>query len=167
MQVNNQVLSLTGSLLADPTRPPPPPAPVAPLRAVSPSPSPSPEPPTKVARVQRTETQRTDGRQKTNGGAQRKQPTASTDQANEADQVDDRFLSQRELKKKRKEEEKRKRDERKARKEERVLEEVAEAGDEEMVGMSGVLNEENVGSKRKGGETGGEAAERKKTKYRS
>ena len=79
----------------------------------------------------------------------------------EPDQIDDRFLSQRELKKKRKEEERRKRDERNARKEERLLEKVAEAGDEDMVGMSGVVSEE-AGAKRKSGHGGHDSAKKRK-----
>jgi DNA-directed RNA polymerase I subunit RPA43 len=75
-------------------------------------------------------------------------------------QIDERFLSARELKKKRKDEEKRKRDERKSRKEAGQIEALEEAGAAMMVGMNG--EEPEVGSKRKAGDVEGEGNKRKK-----
>lgn len=151
MQVNNHTLSLTGSLLADPTNPPPPPSPMtnmqAPLR--SPSLSPEPEPvahrPAKQARYavdsSADNTNVSDSVPVSTAPAKRQNPTSSQPRVEE-DVIDDRYLSARELKKKRKDEEKRKRDERKARKEERVLEHVQEVGAEASVTMQGVVAED-------------------------
>lgn len=75
--------------------------------------------------------------------------------------IDDRFLSARELKKKRKDEEKRKRDERKSRKEAGQIETLEEAGAGMMVGMHGD-DEPEVGSKRKAGDADVEGKKRKK-----
>lgn len=76
-------------------------------------------------------------------------------------QIDERFLSARELKKKRKDEEKRKRDERKSRKEAGQIEALEEAGAGMMVGMNGEEGPE-VGSKRKAGDVDEEGKKRKK-----
>ena len=124
MAVNNGVLSLTGSLLADPSNPPPPPTPVMPVRAPSASLSPEPESaprPAKQARQARPATTRI---------PQQAAPAA-------AEAIDDQYLSARDLKAKRKAEEKAKRDARKARKEERHLEEVEAAGAEDLVDAKG------------------------------
>jgi len=121
MAVNNGVLSLTGSLLADPTNPPPPPTPVMPVRAPSASLSPEPEhapQPAKQVRQARPTTSRV---------SEQAAPAA-------AEVIDDRYLSARDLKAKRKAEEKAKRDARKARKDERHLQEV------EMVGAAGLVD---------------------------
>lgn len=118
MQVNNNVLSLTGSLLDDPTNPPPPPVAVVQARAPSPSPSPEPTRPAKQARTSR--------------------PAETYEHEPEAvEVVDDRFLNPRELKKKRKDEEKKKRDARKARKEGQALEGVERAAAGDLVGVQG------------------------------
>jgi DNA-directed RNA polymerase I subunit RPA43 len=76
-------------------------------------------------------------------------------------QIDERFLSARELKKKRKDEAKNKRDERKSRKEATQIETLEEAGAGMMVGMKG--DEEEVGMKRKAGD-GDDSQRRKKAK---
>lgn len=76
-------------------------------------------------------------------------------------QIDERFLSARELKKRRKDEEKRKRDERKARKEAGQIESLEEAGAGMMVGMNGE-EEPEVGTKRKAGDADEEGKKRKK-----
>ena len=92
---------------------------------------------------------------------------AETTQATQAqpviDQIDERFLSSRELKKKRKDEEKKKRDERKTRKEEREIQQVEEVGARDMVRMSGTM-EDRVGEKRKGGDRPEKAEKAKKKK---
>lgn len=121
MQVNNNVLSLTGSLLDDPTNPPAPPTPILPTRLPSGSPSPEPEP-VRPAKQARPAPAKATAR-----------PSASAAQPDAVDVVDDRFLSARELKAKRKAEEKAKRDARKARKEENQIEEVEEAAAGDLV----------------------------------
>lgn len=127
-------MSLTGSLLADPTNPPPPPSPILPARAASLSASPSPEPqPPKQQRIA-------------------KKPSATTTAQPEAvEEIDERFLSARELKKKRKDDEKKKRDARKARKEEKTIEAVESVAAEAMVDVQGITPDsaEIAGSKRK------------------
>lgn len=154
MQVTNQMLSLTGSLLADPSNPPPPPETQSIRAPPSPSLSPSPmevdEPAPPRAKKQR---------QASNGHAA-SAPGRPAPQAIAEPQIDERFLSARELKKKRKDEEKRKRDERKSRKEAGQIEVLEEAGAEIMVGMNG--DEAEVGMKRKAGDGAGEGKKRKK-----
>ncbi|KAK1926056.1 hypothetical protein DB88DRAFT_480527 [Papiliotrema laurentii] len=151
MRVDNNILSLTGSLLADPTKPPPPPSPVVPVRAPSPSPSLSPEPepsrPVKQPRINKAAP-----------------PAAAAAAQPEAiDTIDERFLSARELKKRRKDEEKRKRDARKARKEERTIEAVEEVGAEALVHVQGVVPElESAGAKRKAEDDDGEGKKKRK-----
>lgn len=149
--MDNNILSLTGSLLADPTKPPPPPSPVVPVRAPSPSPSLSPEPepsrPVKQPRINKAAP-----------------PAAAAAAQPEAiDTIDERFLSARELKKRRKDEEKRKRDARKARKEERTIEAVEEVGAEALVHVQGVVPElESAGAKRKAEDDDGEGKKKRK-----
>lgn len=122
--MNNNVLSLTGSLLEDPANPPPPPVPTIQARPPSPSPSPEPARPAKQPR--------------TNRPAQPSVPTETYEHEPQAvDVIDDRFLNARELKKKRKDEEKKKRDARKARKEANVLEVVESAAAGDLVGVQG------------------------------
>ena len=162
MQVTNQMLSLTGSLLADPSSPPPPPD-IQSIRA-PPSPSLSPEPmevdepappPTKKPR----QPKQTNGHAPAQGRPQQSVPEVQA-QVPAEPQIDERFLSARELKKKRKDEEKRKRDERKSRKEAGQIEALEEAGAGMMVGMNG--DEAEVGSKRKAGDVDEEGKKRKK-----
>lgn len=75
--------------------------------------------------------------------------------------IDERFLSARELKKRRKDEKKEKRDERQARKDERVLEAVEGVGGANVVGMKGrIAEEEEMRRKRKA--DGVKEGERKK-----
>ncbi|TYJ56729.1 hypothetical protein B9479_002499 [Cryptococcus floricola] len=127
MQVTNQMLSLTGSLLSDPFNPPALPEPVA-APAHSPSPSPSPEPqarPQKKARV-------------INNAPELKE-----------EEVDTTGMTARELKAHRKEQEKKKRDARKARKGDEQGEE-----DEQTAGTKRKADEDNAEGrkKKKGGE---------------
>ncbi|KAK8845505.1 hypothetical protein IAR55_006218 [Kwoniella newhampshirensis] len=159
MQVSNQMLSLTGSLLSDPSNPPPmseaslavPPRP-SPTPSPSPSPSPEPESSRPAKRTKASVAARYDSDL---------QPVPTS--APEAEVIDTRFMNPRDLKKFRKEEEKKKRDARKARKEEKVLEEVQEVGAEKLVDVVGRGEEETaVGAKRKAG--GGEDEKRKKKK---
>ncbi|OXC85745.1 DNA-directed RNA polymerase I subunit RPA43 [Cryptococcus neoformans AD1-7a] len=130
MQVTNQMLSLTGSLLEDPSNPPPAPEIVA--APIMPSPSPSPEPqqlrPAKKARTQ---------------------PQSQAKQADIKDEVDTSKMTARELKAYRKEEEKKKRDARKARKEGRMDDDAE--GEEQGEGGSGTKRkaDEQEGEKRK------------------
>ncbi|KIR37292.1 DNA-directed RNA polymerase I subunit RPA43 [Cryptococcus deuterogattii 2001/935-1] len=132
MQVTNQMLSLTGSLLEDPSNPPPAPEIVA--APIMPSPSPSPEAqqphPAKKARTQ---------------------PQPQTKQVVK-DEVDTSKMTARELKAYRKEEEKKKRDARKARKEGRA-EDDAEGEEQE---------EGGAGTKRKADEQESEKRKKKK-----
>ena len=154
LQVNNSVLSLTGSLLADPTNPPPPPPPTSTaLRAVSPSVSLSPGPtrPQKVARTQHVRDMPTEAVDEMDvEQAEQTEAVQTTQVEPVVNQIDERFLSSRELKKKRKEEERKKREERKARKEEKEIQQVEEVGARDMVRMLGT--EDRVGGKRKGGD---------------
>jgi DNA-directed RNA polymerase I subunit RPA43 len=166
MQVTNQMLSLTGSLLDDPTNPPPPQE-IQSVRAPSPTLSQmdiedEPAPPPKKHK-------QTNGKDKThksaaasNGHAPAQVQVSVPEVAPSVvePEVDERFLSARELKKKHKEDAKRKRDERKSRKEDKQIEAMEEAGGEMMVGMHG--NEEEVGMKRKAEDGGGEGKKRKK-----
>lgn len=85
---------------------------------------------------------------------------SATHVAPAAPEIDERFLSARELKKKRKDDEKRKRDERKSRKEAGQIEALKEAGAGIMVPMNG--DEAEVGSKRKAGAVDGDGKKRKK-----
>ena len=167
LQVNNSVLSLTGSLLADPTNPPPPqPLASATTRAISPSPSLSPEPirPHKVARTQNVRDMPTEAVDELDVEmAEQAETTQATQAEPVVDQIDERFLSSRELKKKRKEEEKKKREERKVRKEEREIQQVEEVGARDMVRMSGTM-EDRVGEKRKGEDRPEKAEKTKKQK---
>ena len=165
MQVTNQMLSLTGSLLAVPSNPPPPPD-IQSIRA-PPSPSLSPEPmevdepapKAKKARQQKPQN-KTNGHTPAQARPSQAVPEVQSTAPAEP-QIDDRFLSARELKKKRKDEEKRKRDERKSRKEAGQIEVLEEAGAGMMVGMHGD-EEPEVGSKRKAGDVDEEGKKRKK-----
>ncbi|WWD22458.1 hypothetical protein CI109_106949 [Kwoniella shandongensis] len=166
MQVTNQMLSLTGSLLADPANPPPLPEPSLadiPSRP-SPTPSPSPEPESSRPTKQQRTKAPAPAPVATYDSAPRPVPTS----APEAEVIDTRFMNARDLKKFRKEEEKKKRDARKARKEEQVLEEVQEVGAERLVDAVGIDVEGTpaaVGVKRKAGAGGaGEEEKRKKKK---
>jgi len=73
-------------------------------------------------------------------------------------EIDERFLSARELKAKHKADAKKKRDERKSRKEEKQIDVLEEAGAGMMVG------EEEVGMKRKAGDVDEEGKKRKKAR---
>jgi DNA-directed RNA polymerase I subunit RPA43 len=169
MQVNNNVLSLTGSLLADPTNPPAPPSPILPTRLPSGSPSPEPEyvRPAKQARPAQAKLSQ--------------QPSASAVQPAAEEVIDDRFLSARELKAKRKAEEKAKRDARKARKEDKHLEEVEEvaAGNlvkthvypkpdenllepQQRVGKEADIERDGLGKRKAAVDEGGEGAKKRK-----
>lgn len=151
--MTNQMLSLTGSLLDDPSNPPPPPETQS-IRRPSPSLSPSPMEVDEPLPPQQKK-QRRPSHGQTNGHAR-----TIVDVAPAESQIDERFLSARELKKKRKEDEKRKRDERKSRKEAGQIEVLEEAGAGIMVGMNG--DEAEVGSKRKAGEAGDEGKKRRR-----
>jgi len=165
MQVTNQMLSLTGSLLDDPSNPPPPPE----LQSIRAGPSPSPTPslsgmevdepaprPAKKQKAKPSAPTQAPYQQQLNGSSQAPVVAPSAPEP----QVDERFLSARELKKKHKDDAKRKRDERKSRKEDKQVEALEEVGAGMMVGMNG--NEEEVGMKRKAGDGGGEGKKRKK-----
>lgn len=181
MDVTNQMLSLTGSLLSDPSNPPPPPETSAiPYRSpsvdsamdVDPAPPPAKKPKKKAGTD--TASKQPRGSQ-ANGHAAASaydaelQPDPAAAQTK--DVIDERFLSARELKQRRKEEERKKRDARKARKEDKVLEEVVELGAEKMVDVSaravaGQELEQEVaqGGKRKSGGEGQAGEKRKKDK---
>lgn len=169
MQVNNNVLSLTGSLLADPTNPPAPPTPILPTRLPSGSPSPEPEQvrPAKQARPAQAKSSQ--------------QASTSVAQPEAEDVIDDRFLSARELKAKRKAEEKAKRDARKARKEDKQIEEIEEAaaGDlvntnvypraeenllepQQKVGKEAEVERDGLGKRKAKGDEGGEGSKKRK-----
>ena len=144
LQVTNQMLSLTGSLLADPTNPPVPPESPEPVQHASPSLSPEPmnvEPP--MAQPRYENTRRATG-PVTYDAELQPQPEAAI----EHEVMDERFLSARELKKRRKDEKREKRDERTVKKNEKVLEAVEAAGGGDMVGMKGIAPDA-VGKKRK------------------
>ncbi|WVR03528.1 hypothetical protein IAU60_000520 [Kwoniella sp. DSM 27419] len=141
MQVTNQMLSLTGSLLSDPSNPPAmPEAVAAPIR---PSPSPSPEPASRPAKQPRV--------------VAKPKPRQQAQRVEE--EVDTSLMTARELKAYHKEQARKKRDERKARKGER-------AGDEddaeEDSGAIPVPGEDATGVKRKAGEAGEEQGEKRK-----
>jgi len=82
--------------------------------------------------------------------------------ASSVPQVDERFLSARELKAKHKADAKKKRDERKSRKEEKQIDVLEDAGAGAMVGMKG--DAEEVGMKRKAGDIDGQGEKRKKAR---
>ena len=179
MQVNNQVLSLTGSLLADPTNPPPPPSLSMQILVPSPSvslspepePEPEPEPPTKKQRSKPPSSQvKSYQPQKPHARFEDEDAAAQPPEATEIqDQVDDRYLSQREQKKKRKEEDRKKRDARKARKEDVGLERLEEMAGEEMVDVTPAVDDLGVTVKRKGAQDGSAetVSKKKKTKRQS
>jgi DNA-directed RNA polymerase I subunit RPA43 len=135
MQVTNQMLSLTGSLLDDPSNPPPPPE-IQSIRAPSPTLSEmdvedvedEPAPPPKKHK----QTNGHDKHHKANGhtpaAAQVAVVAPEVAPAVVEPEIDERFLSARELKKKHKEDAKKKRDERKSRKEDKQIEELQVAG---------------------------------------
>ena len=133
MQVSNQMLSLTGSLLSDPSNPPPPPEPIATTREASPSLSPQPMDVEPSAEEPLRSHADTNGHVQTYDAELQPQPAAAA----AVEVIDERYLSARELKQKRKDEKKGKRDERKARKEEKVLEAVEAIGAGAMVGVKG------------------------------
>ncbi|WVQ93758.1 hypothetical protein IAU59_000835 [Kwoniella sp. CBS 9459] len=152
VQVTNQMLSLTGSLLADPSNPPSLPETAQMPTRVSPSPSPSPERDVRPAKQARST-----------------QPKrAPRVQVEEEPEVDTSNFTARELKAYRKEQEKKKREQRKARKEEQtVLETVQDVGAEAMVTQRGAdlgEGEETVGvgAKRKAAEDASEKRKKKK-----
>ncbi|WVF66130.1 hypothetical protein IAT40_000869 [Kwoniella sp. CBS 6097] len=153
VQVTNQMLSLTGSLLADPSNPPSLPETAQMPTRVSPSPSPSPERDVRPAKQART-TQ------------PKRAPRAQAHAEPEEPEVDTSNFTARELKAYRKEQEKKKREQRKARKEEQtVLDTVQDVGAEDMVARQGQVaevDEEVVGAKRKAGEDAGEKRKKKK-----
>jgi len=165
MQVTNQMLSLTGSLLDDPSNPPPPPE-IQSIRAPSPSPTPSlpdmeveePPRPAKKSKVKPSAPTQAPYQQQMNGSSQAPVVASSVPEP----EIDERFLSARELKAKHKADAKKKRDERKSRKEEKQIEVLEEAGAGMMVGMNG--DKEEVGMKRKAGDVDGEGKKRKKAR---
>lgn len=149
MQVTNQMLSLVGSLLADPTNPPPPPeVPLVIPTTREDSPTPDPEPsaprPVKKARVAKE--------------AYQPSATAAID-AEPKEEIDVSFMNARELKQKRKDDLKKKNQARKDRKAGAELVEEQAAGAEMAVGMTGT---EEAGKKRKGpDDDGGKKKKRK------
>jgi len=162
MQVTNQMLSLTGSLLDDPSNPPPPPE-IQSIRALSPSPTPSipemevePPRPAKKSKAKPSAPTEAPYTQQLNGSSQA--PVVASSEP----QVDERFLSARELKAKHKADAKKKRDERKSRKEEKQIDVLEDAGAGAMVGMKG--DAEEVGMKRKAGDIDGQGEKRKKAR---
>ena len=162
--MTNQMLSLTGSLLADPSNPPPPPD----IQSIRAPPSPSLSPgPMDVDEPAPSEAKKARQQKPANGHPTvhaQNRPQQSVPEVQSTapaePQIDERFLSARELKKRRKDEEKRKRDERKSRKEAGQIEVLEEAGAGLMVGMNG--EEPEIGSKRKAGDVDGEGKKRKK-----
>lgn len=154
MQVTNQMLSLTGSLLSDPTNPPPPPSPLIPARSrsLTPSPTPEPEPTPRVPLSGPLDLPQPIHPAK----SQKPKPKPTSQPLPIEETIDERFLSARELKKKRKDEAKAKRDDKKAKRVERDVEEAEVVGAGDMVGMEaravepGALGDRAV--KRKGGE---------------
>ena len=161
MQVTNQMLSLTGSLLDDPSNPPPPPE-IQSIRAPTPSPTPSlpdmqvdePPRPAKKSKVKPSAPTQAPYTQQMNGSSQAPIVASSVPEP----EVDERFLSARELKAKHKADAKKKRDERKSRKEERQV----DGREETDNGMFG--GEEEVGMKRKAGDVDEEGKKRKKAR---
>ncbi|WVQ80314.1 hypothetical protein IAT38_002419 [Cryptococcus sp. DSM 104549] len=139
VQVTNQMLSLTGSLLSDPSNPPPAPEPSAlPVRAPSPTPSPSPEPEARAPKKARV--------------AKPPRAAAVAQDIEPKEEVDFSSMTARELKAYRKEEEKKKREARKARKGDKDAEDVQ------------VVDEpaQEAGVKRKAGGDDGEKRKKKK-----
>nr|WRH23604.1 DNA-directed RNA polymerase I subunit [Naematelia aurantialba] len=177
MQVSNQMLSLTGSLLPDPTNPPPLPETSVTIRAASPSVSPEPGPEAVTKGAPTSMDVDTPVRK------QRQKPTSGMLPANEAydaelqplpshaaleETIDERFLSARELKKKRKDEEKRKRDERKARKEGQTMQAVEQVAAGHMVEAKGTGQPaQEGGMKKRKADGGAERAERKQKKSKA
>ncbi|ORY22628.1 hypothetical protein BCR39DRAFT_460421, partial [Naematelia encephala] len=157
MQVSNQMLSLTGSLLSDPSNPPPPPETTVAIRAASPSISPEPEedltnmdidPPIAPPQTKKPQKANTDSHSPVNGAYdQELQPVPH--KAVKEVTIDERFLSSRELKKKRKDDEKRKRDERKARKEGQVLQAVEHVAAGDLIQVQGKAIDDGVGEAKK------------------
>jgi hypothetical protein len=149
MEVTNQMLSLTGSLLKDPSNPPP-----VPETHTIPYRSPSVESEMEVDPVPTKRPKKTAQKAPRPSQANSHLPkenappavTATYDEelrpnpaaAQTKEVIDERFLNPRELKKLRKDEEKRKRDARKARKEDQILGEVMEAAAEQMVNVDPV-----------------------------
>jgi len=157
MQVSNQMLSLTGSLLADPANPPPPSEPTILIRDPSPSPEPlEVEPPEEQPR-------HSNPKPITKGHATydtELQPRPEAAVRHEV--IDERFLSARELKKRRKDETKDKREERKAKKGEVILDAVETVGGGVLVGLRGSGGEKVV--KRKADGDSGEMRKKRRDK---
>ena len=138
MQVTNQMLSLVGSLLADPTNPPPPPehardvSPAASDDMVDFESSPPPETPEPAPQPRRKRPRNELAKQPEDVPDIVPQVESAADPG-AMDIVDERFLSAREVKALHKEKKRRRREERKARKEERGLEAAEVVGAEKMV----------------------------------
>lgn len=181
MQVNNQMLSLSGSLLKDPHNPPPPPEAHA-FSAAHHSPSPSPEPmlpPRPAKKARRAKQPVANGHANGHAEAEVYDPELQPHPENlEHPAVAGEFLSAREQKQKRKEEQRALRDEKKRRKEEKQLQGVEveaggdmieAAGTERGAGMEDVAAAAGIPVEVKGGKEGkkrktenGEAKEGKK-----
>ena len=148
MQVTNQMLSLTGSLLSDPSNPPPEmyaPVPIQSSPSRSPSPTPSMTTPAPPQKRQKNLKQPSQNLQ-TNGDSAHPpstaagtydpttiEPVPASTEKEEEPYIADEFLNPRQLKQRRKEQEKAKKEARKARKEQGVLETVQEVGAEQAV----------------------------------
>lgn len=166
------MLSLTGSLLSDPTNPPDPSTLPIPNSIAQRANSPTPEPvmylPPSARPAKKTKstpalpipdaaaaaTAAAAAPAPAPASAQRPLPAATNILKEE---IDEAFLSPRELKQKRKEDERRKRDARKERKEANELEGTVAAGGRVAVAMSGVEEEVQVKHGGVGGEGGGVA----------
>ena len=160
LQVTNQMLSLTGSLLADPFNPPSPPESPKPLRHASPSLSPEPmevEPPT-AQPLHEHPTRRAFDPAIYDDELQ-PQAEATT----EHQVIDERYLSARELKKRRKDKSREKRDERTVKKNEKVLKAVEAVDGGDTVGVKGLVSEAGGTKRKANGDVAGTRLKRTKT----
>ena len=137
------MLTLTGSLLADPTNPPPPASPPIPEY----SPSLSPDPGVMYHESPLSQSQHVNNEHVETHSAYDKELQPQAGGAIEHEVIDERFLSARDLKKRRKLLKKEKRDDRKARKDERSLIGIEAVAGRKLVESKGVIPED--GGKRK------------------
>jgi DNA-directed RNA polymerase I subunit RPA43 len=158
LQVTNQMLSITGSLLADPSNPPPPPAPpaVTVQQELRDSPTPEPAMGTPARPIKKARTVR-------EPAAESHVKAGPAPKAAQQAEIDESLLTARELKQKRKEEARQKRDAKKASKADKDLLDVqAVDGPLAMVLTGQEDTREGTGKKRKGGdEEGGKKKKRK------
>lgn len=171
MQVTNQMLSLTGSLLADPHNPPSPPPTPAAAQPMRDSPTPEPEYHSQTPVRPAKKPRQNKDKENTNNPIEPSHPIPARASKQprpvpvleEKEEIDESFLSARELKQKRKEEAKAKRDARKEKKAENVMVAAQAVGGDMAVGLEGAEDAgAEVGKKRKGGAgEGGQAKKRK------